>query len=240
MTTLILSCAAFSTSILSAVIGMGGGIILLAVMLLFFPPQVAIPLHAVVQLISNGTRTFVFLRYVEWKVYGLFVVPAAFGIFFVRMFFAAIPPHYLRILIALFIFMTLLLPKSQKGRVWGRWTFSVAGLAAGTLGMIVGAIGPVIAPFFLHTRILKERLIATKAVCQATVHLLKIAAFGTLGFAYMQYGGLILFLGVAVLLGTNIGKVLLEKMSESFFILLYKIALTAIGIKLLLEGMGQL
>ena len=38
---------------------MAGGITLLSVMLLFFEPLVAIPLHGVVQLVSNATRSFI-------------------------------------------------------------------------------------------------------------------------------------------------------------------------------------
>ena len=53
----ILAGAALATSMLSAIVGMAGGIILLSVMLLFLDPLVAIPLHGVIQLISNGSRT---------------------------------------------------------------------------------------------------------------------------------------------------------------------------------------
>ena len=44
----ILTAVALATSVLSAVVGMAGGIVLLSVMLLFLDPLVAIPLHAVV------------------------------------------------------------------------------------------------------------------------------------------------------------------------------------------------
>ena len=55
----ILCLAALATSMLSAVVGMAGGITLLSVMLLFMEPLVAIPLHGVVQLVSNGSRTVI-------------------------------------------------------------------------------------------------------------------------------------------------------------------------------------
>ena len=54
--------AAFGTSILSGVIGMGGGMTLLGAMTLGLPPAWVVPLHAIVQLFSNFTRTLVFLR----------------------------------------------------------------------------------------------------------------------------------------------------------------------------------
>ena len=165
----ILAVAATATSALSAVIGMAGGIILLAIMLLFLPVELVIPIHAAVQLISNGTRVILFIRHVEWRVWAFFSVPAGMGILLGRELFAALDPDHLRYLIAVFILIATYLPKPKGNGAWPRWPFLIAGAVGGTLGMIVGAIGPIIAPFFLHTKILKEEMIATKAVCQATV-----------------------------------------------------------------------
>jgi uncharacterized membrane protein YfcA len=46
---IVLLSAAFATSMLSAIIGMAGGITLLSIMLLFFDPIAAVPLHGVIQ-----------------------------------------------------------------------------------------------------------------------------------------------------------------------------------------------
>ena len=56
METVILIIAAFFTSSISAVLGMGGGIILIGTMALIIPEgYVVIALHGIVQLISNIT-----------------------------------------------------------------------------------------------------------------------------------------------------------------------------------------
>jgi uncharacterized membrane protein YfcA len=49
----VVAVAAFATAILSGIIGMAGGIVLLSVMLLFFDPLLAIPLHGAVQLVAT-------------------------------------------------------------------------------------------------------------------------------------------------------------------------------------------
>ncbi|MDH3212584.1 MAG: hypothetical protein OEM05_08875, partial [Myxococcales bacterium] len=61
----VLCAAALATSVLSAIVGMAGGITLLSVMLLFLEPLVAIPLHGVIQLVSNATRTAIQRRHVD-------------------------------------------------------------------------------------------------------------------------------------------------------------------------------
>ena len=71
----VLAGAAFGTSILSAILGMAGGIVLLSVMLLFLEPLVAIPLHGVVQLVSNGSRTWIQRSHVDWDIVWRYALP---------------------------------------------------------------------------------------------------------------------------------------------------------------------
>ena len=64
--TIILILAAFATSILSAVIGMGGGITLLGIMAILIPEgYMVVALHGVIQLVSNGTRTAVYRQHLH-------------------------------------------------------------------------------------------------------------------------------------------------------------------------------
>ena len=66
MELIILIISAFITSSVSAVIGMGGGIILLGIMALIIPEgYVVVALHGIVQLISNVTRSFVFRDHIS-------------------------------------------------------------------------------------------------------------------------------------------------------------------------------
>ena len=75
MTELILISVAFFTSGLTAITGIGGGVLLLSVMVQFMTPAVAVPVHGVVQLASNASRAAFGWRDVRW---GL-VVPYALG-----------------------------------------------------------------------------------------------------------------------------------------------------------------
>ena len=63
---IILIFSAFVTSSLSAVLGMGGGIILLGIMAVIIPEGYkVIAIHGMVQLFSNSTRTYVFRNYLK-------------------------------------------------------------------------------------------------------------------------------------------------------------------------------
>ena len=66
MELIILIFAAFVTSSISAVLGMGGGIILLGIMAILIPEgYMVIALHGVIQLVSNTTRTYVFRNHLK-------------------------------------------------------------------------------------------------------------------------------------------------------------------------------
>ena len=113
------------------------------------------------------------------------------------------------------------------------WTYAPLGVVTGFLSIFVGATGPFLAPFFLREDLKKEEIIATKAVCQAATHLMKLPAFLSLGFDYQPHlpllGGLIL----AVVIGTSVGRMLLGKISQQSFLRLFELVLALIALYLI-------
>lgn len=239
---LLLPVVAFLTAVLSGMIGMGGGMLLLAAMFCFMSHGEAIPAHAAVQLVSNSTRTLAFLTHVNWSVTLRFLVGVIPGsVLGVGLLVWLGPPDdaepYLKMLVGAYILVALFMPTSgAHGRSAGRWwDFPVLGLAAGSAAFTVGAVGPLIAPLFARRGFVKEQLVATKAVCQSLLHLAKIPVFLTVR-TYPDLAELsvaTLLMAVLVIPGTLIGKRLLRNVSEQSFALLFRIALTIAGLKVL-------
>ena len=244
---LILALAALATSIISGIIGMGGGLLLLATMLSFLPHAETIPAHGAVQLVSNGTRLLVFLRHVDVRTIVWFALGALPGslvggllLLLLRKDNLETTEPYLKIVIGLYVLVMTFKPTGQSSsgdaaRCPGRGaTFTFFGFLAGTLGLTIGAIGPLIAPAFLHGGFVKERLIATKAVCQATIHLLKVPVFLASGLVdYTELGRLIVVMSLMVIPGTLIGKMILTRVNEQTFMMLFKLALFFAALKIL-------
>ncbi|MBW2578959.1 MAG: sulfite exporter TauE/SafE family protein [Deltaproteobacteria bacterium] len=242
----ILCSVGLLTSMLSAVIGMAGGITLLSVMLLFFEPLVAIPIHGVVQLVSNSSRTYVQRKHVDWTIlwrYSVMLVPMGFvGIEVAQ----ALPPNVTRALIGVFVLIATwrrgwLLIGTHPERADIHRRFFFLGAVVGLINMTIGAAGPLIAPFFLKIGLSRQAMIGTKAACQAVGHLVKIAIFGVAGFVFAEYAIPLALLSVSVIAGTWIGSQVLESVNERWFTRLYKGVLTLVALRLVVwEGLAWL
>jgi uncharacterized membrane protein YfcA len=245
MELIILIISAFITSSISAVLGMGGGIILLGIMAIIIPNgYMVIALHGIIQLISNTTRAYVFRKYLKKKIVKEFLIGAIIGagisaiiIFLLIKFFevslaSEIKVDFLKPIIGVFIIWYLFLkgPKKEKESK----SFIKVGSISGLASIFVGATGPLIAPFFLNSNFTKENIIANKAACQMITHLTKIPLFiFFFNVNYTQEYKLLLPLILAVFIGTNFGKKILNMIPEKLFIRLFKTTLFIISIKLI-------
>ena len=246
---LLLAAAALGTSILSAILGMGGGILLLAWMLGFVSHGEAIPMHAAVQIASNGTRVMAFIRNVDGDAFGRFLIGVVPGgaIGYLLLWSLGQPDRsepYLKLLIGAYILAATFIRKGNTAKrsagFW--WDFPLMGLAAGTAALTLGAVGPLIAPLFARRDFVKERLIATKAVCQLSTHAIKIPAFLFLRELDVSRLGVVTLVMIAMVIpGTLIGKRLLQRVSDRHFRIAYRVALTVAGSKVLIfDGLRRI
>lgn len=238
----ILCLASLVTAAVSAVLGMAGGIMLLAVMLLFLEPALAIPIHALVQLTSNSSRTVIHARSVRRDLlfpYMVFLLPA--GALTLPLVQYA-PADSLRLGIGVFVLVATwrknwLLLGADPEKLPIRPRFALLGAGAGAVGPLIGATGPFIAPFFLGIGLDRFELIGTKAACQAAGHLAKLLLFGIAGFAFRDYAGLMIGMATSVIVGTWLGTRLLRRLDDERFTQLYKLTLTLVALRLVWSGL---
>jgi uncharacterized membrane protein YfcA len=241
--TAILTGVAFATATLSATVGLGGGMILLTVMLLYLEPLAAIPLHGVIQLVSNSSRTYIQRRHVRWRIlayYGLPLLPLGYvGLAFAR----SLTPQQLKLGIGLFVLLaTWGLPglSASRARLRAR-QFVWLGAVVGVLNVTVGATGPLVGPFFRNLGLPRQGVVGTFSACQTAGHLAKIVVFGTAGFAFGVFLLPLASMSAGVVGGTWVGSQLLERVPESLFRGFYRAALTLVALRLVLwDGLGLL
>ena len=247
MESVILIAAAFITSSISAVLGMGGGIILLGIMAMIIPEgYVVVALHGIIQLISNITRSYVFRQHIKGQIIRQYLPGAILGlclsaaiiIILIQSFDVQsakdIKVDILKPLIGIFIIWFIFgRPLHVEDE---RPHFFFVGAMSGLTTVFIGATGPLIAPFFLKGKLTKETIIANKAVCQAISHTGKIPLFIIFfKFNYFTELAVLMPLIIAVFIGTNFGKQVLQFIPEQVFKILFKGSLTIIAIKLIID-----
>ncbi len=222
-------------SAVSGMTGLAGGTFILAVIASVIQTEFIIPLHAAVAFMSNGTRITVFYRHVKWRVVGFFVLGMLPGAVVGINVFKMLDEQVIRLAMGAFILAVVFLPMNGKGKMGGYKTFVPVGFFAGLLGIFFGSVGPLIARFFLRSDISKEELVGTKAACQAVGHLVKIPLFGmVIGANVFQFGHVLIWLGVMVVAGILIGKLMLHRISERVFRIIYKALLAMIALRIII------
>ena len=236
MTTAFLITAAFFSSTLTAVLGVGGGMMLISIMATTLPPAAIVPIHGVAQLASNASRSLFALKEISWQIVWPFLCGSAIGSFVGSNLLIRFPSEFLPIPLGIFILVMTWFPQwKKKVLVPGRF-FSL-GLIQAILTLFVGATGPLNMPFLLREGLAKDQLVVTGSALMTIVHLIKIITFGFIGFAFSSYLPLIIGMVIAVIAGSYAGTRLRTKVPEQAFKTLFKWLLTLLALRMIVRAL---
>jgi uncharacterized membrane protein YfcA len=230
-TALLLVAISFLTSAFTAAFGIGGGTVMLGALAGAVPPGVIIAVHGLVQVGSNLGRSYVQRAHAIWPLVARFTLGSLVGIALGALFVVAVPERVLLGLLGVFILAMAWIPKPRIPGLSSSGILIGGGLSS-IITMFVGATGPFVQALLLPLKLEKRQLIATHAVCTTIQHLLKVFAFGLLGFAFADWLPLVAAMIVSGFAGTLAGTRLLERLPERWFLLTIKAVLTLVGLDL--------
>lgn len=246
MLALAIALCVFATSLLSGIVGMAGGIVLLAVLIATLPTTSAMILHGFIQAVANGSRAWFIREHVQWRLLPIFFA----GVALVAMVFALIQIVWsapvILIAIGAIAWLTVLMPKRLALDVTRPLTTFMCGLSVTAAQLLVGTSGPLLDAFFQKNRLNRFEVVATKAFTQTVGHLVKIGYFTWLALQtsepmhHLLNGGYLLVLPLASLAGTRIGTWLLHKIDETHFRRLTSAVLLVLGVIVAVHGITQL
>lgn len=224
----------FFTSLITATFGLGGGMLMVAVLAMVFPPAIVVPLHGAVQLGSNAGRALVQRAHVQWRFVLWISLGGVLGTIVGGQFTSLIPETLYQFLIGGFVLVTTWLPQP---RIVGRSpvTQFAGGAAISAVSMVVGATGPLVA-VFIKGLADRRQLVATHAMLMTLQNTFKVAVFAALGFAFAAYLPLIVAMMATGLMGTAIGSRLLVKVPESAFRWGFRIVLSLVALDILRDA----
>lgn len=221
------------TAALSAATGMGGGIIFLVGLNFYLPLSKVIPIHGLVQMKNNLLRVIALRQYLKKDICIPYSIGCLVGVILIIN-LQSLMTNKLFPLIIIFILVnySIFKPKKLPELKLNPLGFGILGLITGFLGIIIGAVDPLLSPFFVREDFERQTIIANKSYFQSLVHFSKIPVFIHIGFDYIGHWQLVLVLLIGGVVGTGIGIKLLHLISQEIFKLLFKSILFLVGIKL--------
>ena len=233
----VLIVASFFTSGLTASAGIGGGMLMLALMTYLVPINALIAIHGFVQLGSNAGRSWVQRRNIDWRVLRLFLLGGIVGAVAGAMLSLQFSKSGLQIFLACFILVLVWFRfppiKSASGVV-----VASGGLGTTFISMFAGATGPLVAVFLDKLFSSHKTLVATLASAMTVQHGLKVLAFGLVGFSFSEWLPLVLAIIVSGYLGTLAGTAIMIRMPEKILKQAFRIVVSVIAFDLLRRGLA--
>jgi uncharacterized membrane protein YfcA len=229
---------ALFASTLAAITGFGGAAVLLPVLVVTFGVRDAIPILTVAQLIGNGSRVWFNRREVNWAVVRWFALGGVPMALLGGYVFAEAPLTALTRLLGVFLLLIVVWrhvrPKQPKP--FPVPVFAGIGAGASFLSALLGSVGPIMAPFFLAFGLLKGAYIGTEALSTVVMHATKLVAYRQT--AVLTRSGLLigLALGPIMVLGSFLGKKIVDRLPEKVFVAIIELVLIVAGAMFLIRG----
>ena len=235
VTVLLLTLAAGFTSFLTAAVGIGGGVLLLAILASVVPVAALIPVHGLVQVGSNGNRAWMTRQHLDGRMFCYFAIGAVLGAFVASFVVVQLPLQVIQFSVALFILYLVWGPKPPKRQLSRRGRVLAGGVTT-LVSMFVGATGPLVAGFVHRQDYDKLQLTATLASCMTFQHLLKMLVFSAVGFVFWQWLPLVLLMVASGAVGTWLGLKVLNKVSGRQFKRLFRLVVSVMALRLLWQA----
>jgi len=219
LTYLLVMAVGYVAGTVSGIVGTGATIILLPVLVFAFGQRAAIPIMAVVALMSNFAKITSWWKEIDWRAVGCYALGGIPGAALGARTMLILPPHAVDL--ALGVFFLAMIP----GRRWltrrrfhlGPWLLIPTGAAIGFLTGIVVSTGPLSVPVFTAYGLAKGAFIATEAAGSLALYISKAATFSSFGAMPLDIVIKGLITGSSVMAGTYTARLIVERLSIATF-----------------------
>ncbi|MGB6085322.1 TSUP family transporter [Parvibaculum sp.] len=230
------------TATISGIFGMAGGMILMAFLTFAFSVGAAMMLHGATQAVSNGYRAVINWRDIVWPL----VVTNMMGAVVALALFMSVSfvPDKATVLLVLgaIPFVAFAIPKSWGLDITRPFISPLCGFVVTALTLTAGVAGPILDVFFVRSPLTRHQIVATKAVTQTLQHLTKLLYFGVLAAHLLPSADLPRWIYLMVvplaMLGTTVGKMVLDSMSDGQFRNWSRNILFVLGALLIWQGLS--
>lgn len=206
------------TSVLSGILGMAGGMILMAILVSTVSVATAMMIHGVVQATSNGSRAWFLRSHIQWRILPAYLVGASAALAGFMAFTLVPDPGVVLILVGVFPWLARIVPNLRGLDINRPSTTFACGVIVTSAQLIAGASGPLLDVFYLNSSLNRHQIVASKAVTQTLGHLIKLGYYGVfIGVVENMAAWFYLAAMATAVLGARIGTRFLDKLKDDTF-----------------------
>lgn len=188
-------------------------------------------------LISRPSRLYLYWKNIRWKVVAYYVPSSVVGAVLGAWIFSGARVEWLQLVVGVFLISTLFqyrFGKKSRSFHMSLKYFVPLGFGISFLSTLIGAMGPVLNPFYLNAGIDKEAMIGTKTANSLLMGLVQIGSYSVFGSMSPLIWIYALSLGAGAIAGNFIGKAYLSSMSSKAFRIWVLIILVVSGISMII------
>jgi uncharacterized membrane protein YfcA len=234
-TFIIIVAGSFVASVFNAAFSAGGALIILAITSTVLPIQAIVPIHSTLLIGSTVTRIIFFWDFIDWRLVRSFLVGSLVGAFVGARIYVELPEAIIATAISVVMLVAIWLPEmSWRPRLRHPWI--IVGFIHSLFSTLF-AYGALLHAVVLHANLERRQIIGTLGGCLAGMSIFKITGYAYYGFDYSPYYAVIAAAIAVSFLGTAVGKMIVDRLSEERFRLVYRALITLSALRLLYTGL---
>ena len=194
LTDVALFAAGFVSWAISTLAAGGGSVLIVAAIAVILRGQAIAPVVTMTSVLASPARAILLWRWIDWRVVRWYLPGSTAGAVLGGWVFTLISPRLAQIVLAVFLVSTVwqyrLGERARSFEMRLPWFVPVS-FVSGLTSAVVGASGLLANPFYLNYGLMKEAMLATRAVNSLAIQLVKIGGyvlFGVLHWRLARHG----------------------------------------------------
>lgn len=221
----------FLAAVCNAAFSNGGAMIVLAITTTVLPVAAIVPIHSTLLIGSTTSRAIVFRQHIDWRLAGPFLVGSVVAVAIAARIYVELPETIIAAAIGVVMLIAIWLPNvSWRPRVRHPWV--IVGFVHSFLSTLF-AYGALLHAVILHTGLKRRQVVGTMAASLTGMGMFKITGYAIHGFDYSPYLRIIVLSTLAAFVGTWVGKLLIERISETVFRSVFRLLVTITALRML-------
>jgi uncharacterized membrane protein YfcA len=226
----------FCTSAFSAAVGMGGGIMITAVLATMLPVHAVVPVQSSMLFFNTGYRLWLYRMYADWRFTLPFLAGLAVGGIAGAFVYVNLPEHWVELCIGLTILVVVWAPGGSGLLATHKPLQATIGTVHGFLTSVTGISG-LLQGVFSRFGFPRKKFIGTFSVVMFASNVFRLVGLFLAGVSIGPYLGLIVLAIPVGMLGAQAGKRFLDGIDDKWFHLIFKSTMTVIAILMLYRAL---